>query len=1626
MGKTNNQTLKHYVGIGASAGGVEALQELFRNMPLNTDAAFIVVQHLSPGTVSMMDKILQKTCRMPVQLAEDGMKLEPNHIYLNIPGMILTVKNGCLHVESVQNNRELYSPIDIMFKSLASEKNAHSIAVILSGSGSDGSMGIGAIKENDGLVIAQKPMEAQYSSMPQSAIATGMVDFTESIVHMGNAICDYLKNPNIRYIQFEEDFDSSELSEDFMRIVDIISRYTNIDFSTYKPNTIFRRVERRIAINRLHGMEEYLDYLLSSAEEKELLYHDLLIGVTSFFRDTEAFHNLADRVIGPLLKEKKIVRIWSIACSTGEEAYSLAILLCEYMDHLHINVDVKIFATDVDANSISLAQKGIYREASFEGTDENIRDKYFEESDGGYSVGERIRKMIVFAKHNVFKDAPFSRLDLIVCRNMFIYVKPDLQQKALESFYHLLNDNGYLFLGSSESLGEMESAYELLDKKWKIYQKNKGYAAGSKNLFIFDALSSASNTSEKAAATNIQKKIRTTNLFEKMLFSMIGPSVLVDAYGKVVQIIEGGGQYMSLQDGQFDNSINSCFAPGLTILIDHMIEDLKARQIPYIEKSVMGISDYPEESLHIKVSYFIVEEGEYFLLQIAPDNNEALKAAVAQPKPADEPLDLRELKDKRIRSLEKELGDSNWKLKLAVEESESRNEELQATNEELLASNEELQSTNEEMQSVNEELYTINAEHQNKIVELTTANTDFDNLLSNAEMGALYIDEQMCIRKITPIMLQNTNLRASDLERPVTHINFLNQYPEFIDDILTVYEKKQIIEREITDSNNISWLVRIRPYYKNSRNTSGVLVTMFDITKRLEAAKFELKRLTDSVPGGVMKLHYDDELVINYANDSFYSLTGYDANEVKQLYHNRFNRMIDMEDWRRLRDQIEGAIQNGNILNAECQIRKKNGGSCWYTLQAVCYQKNNKFELQCIMTDVTLLKSYEEQLKKERDYFNTLYENMTCGIVQYERSDNKLRCYNANEEAIRMLGYRSMAQFRSQEPENQTLPFVAHPDDADRITKTLLSINKEGECIDFEHRFIRLDGQLRWVSGVAKIVRAPNGQLLIQSTFTDITKEKEALAQLTKERDQYNRLYNMIYNMSVCGIIQAETENETIININKEAFRLLGENNKLSVQNKIFGKNKTPGNKLYSDYERIGNLLRHVAKKKKKQSMTISLRQESEEAIIIECSADWIIEDKNKGIVQFTFLDITEKERLREAEMKLEIANKATQAKSAFLSKMSHEIRTPMNGISGMLDSALMFADDRNKVEECLNKMKRSMEHLQRLLNDILDMSKIECGKMELQNSPFHLDQLLNDIIDEFGFFARERSVGLSYTNTIKHSYVVSDSMRIREVLGNLIGNAIKFTDSSGWTALIIEEKPVSSKRSAYTFRVKDSGHGISKKNQLHIFDAFEQGDTVSIAQQQGGSGLGLSICKNLVDLLGGTLEVNSEEGKGSEFFFTIEMDWLTETAKKKKPSFTNERLSFKGNRILLAEDNELNAEVAINFLNAYGIQVELANNGKAAVNMFLNNPEGYYDLILMDIMMPVLNGYEATDKIRSSNKTDACVIPILAMSANAFAEDVEKSLNAGMNGHIAKPIDMKMLTNMLSKFLKYSLSEKE
>lgn len=816
----------YLVGIGASAGGVEALQTLFRHIPEDAGMAYVVVQHLSPDYKSYMSTLLSRCTNMPVVQAEDGMVIEPNRVYLNIPSCNLQVNNNRFVVTPFEKTQTVHLPIDILFRSIASAYGKNAISIVLSGSGSDGSLGIRSVKEEGGMIMAQDSLTAQFVSMPHNSIATGFVDYILPPEDMGEELVGYIKHPYIKeHKLLQEIANDRSASDAFAKVISVLREHTGIDFSLYKESTILRRIERRVSINRCESVSDYYTKLCASDDEKITLCKDMLIGVTSFFRDKDAFLSLEKYVLPAFNYSGGELRIWSVACSTGEEVYSLAILINEFMEKMHINGTYKIFATDIEQSSIDIASRGTYSENIMTDVPQEFLNKYFIRRGELYQVKDSIRNNIVFATHNVLSDPAFSKLDLLVCRNLFIYLKSDLQQTLLETFYYALNPSGFMFMGSSESVGEMSEAFTTVDTKWKIYSVKSGYNFAANSLPRTPLKLSAYKVSarDNSFADSYYKKAKLDRLVERAIENLIPPSVLLDSNDNIIHIVSSINRYIDLKTGKFTSNLLSNLPNDLSLFVSSLLRRLRRGGEDLVEEKISGLKSFEGQNITITGKRLEYNGADYYMISF-----DASEESIANP--SARVIDANQLVGQRVEDLEKELQASKESLHATVEELETSNEELQSTNEELIASNEELQSTNEELQSVNEELYTVNAEYQAKIEELTSMTEDMDNLLVNAEIGALYLDGKLCIRKATPIVKRASNITEGDIGRQISQITFMSNYPEFLQDVQGVVDILQNVYRYVTDHHEKIWLIRIQPYRTEQHLVDGVLLTMVDTT----------------------------------------------------------------------------------------------------------------------------------------------------------------------------------------------------------------------------------------------------------------------------------------------------------------------------------------------------------------------------------------------------------------------------------------------------------------------------------------------------------------------------------------------------------------------------------------------------------------------------------------------------------------------------------------------------------------------------------------------------------------------------------------------------------------------------
>lgn len=828
----------YIVGLGTSAGGLGALEQFFSQMPLNPRIAFCVVQHLSPDYKSHMVELLSKYTPIPVHQATDGATVEGGNIYLLPPKKNMTIFKNKLYLVDYDRSHGLNLPIDILFESLAKNSKNHAIACVLSGTGSDGTRGIRAIKEHGGMVLAQDD-SAKFDGMPRSAVNTQLVDYIASPEQMTEIILRYAthqspivaRTPNHKGESHEALID---------KVLAILHDQNNVDFSGYKPNTLVRRIERRMNLFEIDHLANYIMYLQKSPTERRILVKEFLIGVTRFFRDAEAFEHLQMEVIPSLLSgraRRDQVRVWAPACSTGEEAYSLAILFQDYMERSGHFVDVKIFATDIDRDALNQAGQGIFPESVLADIPVNLLERYFIKQGEQYEILRSIRSMVVFAYQNLITDPPFSRIDLVSCRNVLIYLNTEVQNRILATFQFSLKQGGYLFLGSSESLGDRGGDFIIENAKWKIYRYQGNYRPATipQTIPIKDkeaqkerGISSFKNADYANPAPMDWR--RSDPILRSLVEQMLPPCVVVDESMNLVHAFGDVSAYLRPPIGyQVNLHLMNMLPEELVTPLSTAIHRTLREEVDITYRQVRLGDDEQSHFITLTTRLFW-QRGNQHKFVLVSFHEEDLPTPEPANDGTDVPYTLSDSITQRIFNLEQELQFTRENLQATIEELETSNEELQATNEELMAANEELQSTNEELESVNEELLTVNNEHQIKIRELGALNDDVNNLIKSIDIGTVFLDADLKVRKFTPTAQESINLMEQDIGRPISH--FAHQFVDFDLDAHVNQAMEALVsdEYEVQHKDGRWLLLRIAPYRTHANQITGVVMTMVDIT----------------------------------------------------------------------------------------------------------------------------------------------------------------------------------------------------------------------------------------------------------------------------------------------------------------------------------------------------------------------------------------------------------------------------------------------------------------------------------------------------------------------------------------------------------------------------------------------------------------------------------------------------------------------------------------------------------------------------------------------------------------------------------------------------------------------------
>ena len=1073
------------VGIGASAGGLDAFKSFFANMPADSGMAFVLVQHLSPQHDSMLTELVGRSTAMPVVDAADGEHVQANHVYVIPPDSTLTIDGGSLHVSKPAPPREYRWPINAFFTSLAEDQGDCAVCIVLSGLGSDGARGLRAVKEHGGLTLAQSGFNhAAMSGMPASAAATGLVDDILPVEQMPARLVAHQKNLQVSNGHKGPDGERQDLAAHLRTICGLLRAEVGHDFSQYKEKTLARRVQRRMHVVQAETVPDYIAHLRQNPAEHQQLFREVLIGVTEFFRDPEAFETLQTLAIPNLLAGKSAadtLRVWIPGCATGEEAYSIAIALKEAMGTRRGEPKVQIFATDIDEFAIITARAGRYK-SPLTGISPERQARWFTQDGDDWCVTKAIREMCVFSPHSAIKDPPFSRMDLVSCRNLLIYLNPELQERVMQTFHYSLRPEGYLLLGPSEGLGRNSKLFSVVSKSHRLYQRSKDSGPGAPARPAGLGLPAAAAPARRAVTSSAAPTEDAIDLGARQALETYSPAyVVIDGNHDIVRFAGDTGRYLGPSSGAASLNLFLLLHRGLRVAARVAVKQALAAGEPVLQEGLTVDLGGTRQNLRLIAAPLPQSTPAKPLCVLAFDE---LGAVAAADRSATEQGDL-------VHGLERELLDTRLELQTALEqqatvneEMKSSNEEYQSVNEELQSANEELETSKEEMQSINEELQTVNAEMLSKNETLAHVNSDLQNLLDSTQIATLFLDTQSRVGTFTPAMTEVFHLRTSDRYRVIHEIAARIDYPDLQHDVAKVLRTLEVIERELdaSDSERV-FLLRMRPYRTVDNVIDGVVLTFVDISERRQqevecgqlAAIVQSSReiiIGHTLEGTITSWNASAERVLGYPGSRMLKqsiallMPGQDKHADNALLLacglDRGKHEIEM-DWRH---------QDGSLVPV--------GVTC----SPVLDPKGKVIAGSLIARDIGERQLVEQNLQASQRHLHQLIEQTTAGVAQIDAEGrfvlvNPAFCTIAGRSADALLTLR--------------MQDVIHPDDVLTSELAIRTLLQGGPASQLEKRYLRPDGSLVWViNTISRIER--DGELTphVLAVVQDSTERRRA------------------------------------------------------------------------------------------------------------------------------------------------------------------------------------------------------------------------------------------------------------------------------------------------------------------------------------------------------------------------------------------------------------------------------------------------------------------------------------------------------------------------------------------------------
>lgn len=1475
------QVSSHYVvAIGASAGGLEAIHTFFDNMTESPNCSFVIIQHLSPDHKSLLVELVGKHTHMKVIEAEHDVKLLKNHVYIIPNNKLITVQKNKLSLADKPPAKVPNNAVDVFLYSLAKEKRELALAVILSGTGTDGTKGIEAIKENGGVVIVQDPATAKFDGMPNSAISSGNVD----LVLPPSAIpAEVLMHVQEGALQTVNHTITDEVLE---QIFDLIHREKQFDFQYYKTPTLIRRISRRMAQQNFKTGEEYVGFLESNPAECKQLGKDFLIGVTKFFRDHEAFEMVRLKIMPEIIGTKadgEIIQVWVSACSTGEEAYSIAITIDQALSAMNRKLEVKIFATDLDEVHIDIAGRGVYSAAIEKDVSHEVLEKYFVRKGGEYVIHSRIRKQIVFARHNIIKDPPFIKKDFVTCRNMLIYMSPILQQRVYSILLFAMRKNGFLFLGSSESPTAIKGQLQEISSKCKLYQKISD--TRPLNYHLSTPERKRENT-ERSITRKYPEKSETRDKilweeFERVLADDLNYTAFyIDQNFDLRKAIGNYSKILSLPTNDFRfNLLRMVPAETATILGAEIKKSWKTR-----EKIILKALRLEKENA----------AGSTFRVVIKPasedsENDLTLVSFVEVEAPAKftregstEKVSLKQ--QEYILSLEEDVRELKYNLQLAAEDQETTNEELQSSNEELLSANEELQSSNEELQSLNEELHTLNTEHQLKIRELLELNDDLNNYFRSVDIGQIFLDKDLHIRKFNPVSAKLINFIESDIGRPITHISTNISHDKLLEDVGTVLKKGGTIEKEVQLVNGKNLLMRILPYVTRDKVIAGVVISFVDITTITNLNNI-IRGVFNSSQSAILAFQaardYESNIIdfnVLTANQTAQQMFGNSAEDIKGKSLKKDFPQLAADS---MMDNYLSVVQKNKSVQTDLFIPDT---LRWLEVSVVKMMDG----FVTTFTDVTDKKSAEQRLKKNYVELVTVKENLKKLNTELEsKVAGRTRELTLSEERFRLVARATNDALWDWDFVNNTVWWSEtffkmfgypaennsftreewrskiHPEDRERVQQGLFDVINSAETQwSQEYRFQKGDGSYVVILDRGYVLHDEHETpyRMLGSMF-DLTEQKNAEREIANSQLERKFLAEsmplMVWTTDAEGNINyANSEFESYTGLLKSELMEKGWpiaifSNDIKVLDDLWKK----ASQAKEDFHHEVRVLHHSGEYHW-NLMAAKARSAQGEFLSWVITLVDIHQQKNVNQV------LEEKVRLRTQE--LQSMNQALERSNydlqQFASVASHDLQEPLRKIH-MFSQRVKEKHLSGNAEAgaFMEKIMQASQRMKALIANVLSFSKLSAEKDHFVMTDLNI--IITDLVEDFELAIKEKNAQVT-VGELPAVEVIPE--QIRQVFQNLLSNALKFSRLEATPVIQVHAKE---ERDVCTIFIEDNGIGFENEYQETIFQLFER---LHSKDKYEGSGIGLAITKKIIEKHKGSITVTSRKGQGTIFEITL------------------------------------------------------------------------------------------------------------------------------------------------------------